>query len=1367
MQILIRVFLSYFLVLSSLLPYTAKAEQALTKQEWARLMFSPPEAFKADFNRQGLYLDSSQRVVNGYRLIGFEQAPDNPGQKKAFREALRANNFILDYSPEQLRTNSRYLQLMNTTEGQTKLIRYYTAGFDALQVVRGGQVFETLQERYGHFRSQVLSENLFEGDKNKTLKTQLEINRRLMTEFSDAERVQAKQEVSKWQRLFRNTRQRLAYDFENGLRQAQAPRWRSNLSLRNQIGNLRGYTTITVEDPFGKKVDIQWRSSAQDLPTERGSSLMRKFAAGSFQTGAMGMALMVLIYGASEITMVQDFENNPHLFEESLGETMTWATAASLGSFFVGGAMVGTAAEGLTASARMLDISRKSKAKLQALAQNRGLHIHDPELKRKLIKAEMATIKSSSFWGRATSFPGLGGGFLISEFVYRYVDKSRSCLKVMGGLENGNYTPNERQQIQQSCDRTVNEIYQEIKNSPQTWMALTGLLSAKAVMSLGMNALQASRYAISLTPRDKGLLQGVRPLQYDLRIASRGLTVGPRVAMALGAAGSIAGFALFFLVFYAVMEGLEWGAGQLTLNMPATQAAENIRDLFRMYQTQGWDMNGLCDNRNLLQGGILDHLKPLAFWRTKDERCAEDLISAFLEQHTKANKTWRDTLSAPIQEAVGNWSDVSFKAMNLHDATYIFYKDISEQIKAQKNSGRNLVIRRVNNPKTYAREALGYMNTHLYNHPLPLFRSEPYFGWDYRLTSDGSAQIPYPEWNGRTTTWSERFDSRNGVDLLTERKDKFKDTVLPQVIVRLEERLNTVTEAEEKNKIERILAYLKGKNRNGVVTLENIAKGLHLISLVMENRTFMYNCLIGSGCFWLDFQKEFFDSGLWTVKSEVQTEIEEELAEQDSPTAEPAVQVATHFNQFEFMGDRGYLAGYQTAAERPFGVKPVGPGQGFFLRYASRLSNNNIDPYYYDTNYTSMTDYLLKQMVCGVDVASGQLMHEQPTVLFGLFNSPDWIAARQEKKYAAEFKAPKIPLKGNLNPCFGDSSNNRWRLMGPPGSPSFYNYIEDVNDPDRSYGGIVEFLYNEAGDEFVQNFEAWWQTYVEQQFVSVLNNLFENHYKSEVIAEQLQEIIATDNISTNCYETCREFSFAHKSGVAAAIKQEMDTYFTYFFTPLLRDVDLDLEKSDLTDQAAARQKLGSDFIKIRSEIYDIFAFASGKTPRITIASLTADYQDLLAEAGAEVLMYNPEINPGNEYLKLRALKALLAEKDYELRVLTRTDDGSALLRIYTSAILLLNEMTDLSEQQREELKLNIDTNFLALTQAFDDLDNRAGKVIFEYTDWPGDLPGATEEDQDLPSPKLVVVYQVHNQILALMDELIELQSQKELFLNER
>ena len=155
MQILIRVFLSYVLVLSTVLPYTVKAEQPLTKKEWAQMLFSPPEAFKADFNRQGLYLDSAQRVVNGYRLIGFEQAPDNPGQKKAFREALRANNFILDYNSEQLRTNTRYLQMMSTAEGQAKLIRFYTAGFDALQVVRGGQVFETLQERYGHYRAPV------------------------------------------------------------------------------------------------------------------------------------------------------------------------------------------------------------------------------------------------------------------------------------------------------------------------------------------------------------------------------------------------------------------------------------------------------------------------------------------------------------------------------------------------------------------------------------------------------------------------------------------------------------------------------------------------------------------------------------------------------------------------------------------------------------------------------------------------------------------------------------------------------------------------------------------------------------------------------------------------------------------------------------------------------------------------------------------------------------------------------------------------------------------------------------------------------------------------------------------------------------
>lgn len=1365
MKVLVRGFLSYVLILSSVLPYQAKANEIFTKQDWARVLFMNPDAFNAEFNSRGLYLDANQRVVNGYRLLGFDQAPDS-SQKKAFREALKANNFILENNPEQLKNHPRYLQMQSSMEGQAKLIRMYTASFDALQVVRSGDVFERLQERYGQIRAQVISEKLFDSDPNKTVKTQLEINRRLLGEFSDAERIQAKHKVSEFQKLFSNPKARASYNFNNGLQGAEAPTWKQNLSLKSQASNLRGHTTLRVQDPFGKPIDISWPKSAQGLPTEDGSALMKAMKSGVVQTGMIGLALMVVIYGSSEIAMLRSFEDNPRAFEETLEQTMSWAMPSSIASFFVGGAMVGGTAE-------YLNVARRSKANLHSLVTQSKLLVDKPELRSKLIKANMASLKSSSFLGKATSYPGMTGGFLISQFIYQYVDKLESCRKELGGLENGAYTPTERAKISQACDKTIAQITSELASSPQTWMQLTALLSTKALMTFGMSRLQMLKYAAPSSPSAKSALQGAsKSIPYKVKIASRGLLASPIV-------GTIVGFAVFSLVFWAASQALEWGAGRLTLNMPATQAAQNIRDLFRMYQAQGWDLQKLCDDRNLLQGGLLDHLRPLAFWKSKEDRCGDELVNAFIQQHSDNNKLWRKSLTDPTLTAIEKWTEFTFKAMNLQKASYIFYKDIAEQIKAQRNSGQDLVFRRANNPKTAASENLGYINTHLYNHPLPLFRSEPYFGWSYRLATDTAENIEYPIWNGRLTTWSERFNTRHGSDNLTARKEKFKNTVLPVVVRRLEERAaslsgNTNSINDEKKKIGQILNLLK-PSAGKALLLENIARGLHLISLIAERQSTGVNCLSGRDCFWFDFQKEFFDADIWTVKTAEEIALNgAEPNPENPPTTPSVIAPEDKLKAFSFIKGKDYYAGYQTSADKPFGVKPIGPGQGFFINYHSRLLNNEVDPYFYDTNYSSMTDYLLKQMVCGVNVEAGQEMREQSYtdwairgLTFGYFGSPEVLNNRRDKRIAAEFKAPKIPLKGNMNPCFNDESNNRWRRSGPANAPSFYNYMEDVNNPDINYGGIVEFLYKEAGDNFVQDFETWWQSYVENQFAEVLDNLYENHFKSELIDQQLETMIVKDNYDNNCFEVCREFGFSHKKGFAAAIKQEMDTYFTYYFSPLLQDISLDLSKSGLTDVRAGRQKLSADFVKIRSEIYDIFAFASGKSHSLSLPDLVADYKDILEEVQAEVLMENPEITPNYEILKLRALKALLVEKDYEMRVLTRTDDSDALDRIYVYAMTLLNEMDTITESEREILSLNIRTNYETLTRDFNSLDNRLGKVIFRFTDWPGDQPGATAEDQDKDSPTFLIVKQMQNKVLELMDEILEMQIRKDMFQDRR
>jgi hypothetical protein len=1317
MKFIGKVFLSYLVVLGQVMPYLSFAAPSDSAKETAKLLMSPVDMFSSEFNKNGIYLESptGARVVNEYRLLGFSNIPDITHD--GFKEALRTQNLVLSQSPEALGKSSEYYRLLDTAKGRATLFRQYRSAFSSLSVITGENLTLKTENLVRDLRVQVIEQGFYNSEsdpKIKSEKIQLEVNRRLLNSFPEYQREEAKERVVKAQRTLARPESRARFNYSNGLSAGGAPDWKSNFSLKNQYRNFKGERLVRVQDPFGKDIDVSIPKTADGIEKVRGSDLMQDLKKGSVQTGLMGLAFMVIIFGSSELAMITDYENNPLRFEETLNQTMSWAMPASIASFFVAGNYTGKGVE-------YLDISRKSKANLNALAQSKTMFANNPQLRREFIKANMATLKSSTFLSRATSYSGMTGGFLGSQLIFglvdRYVDKLASCRALLGSdkaLENGRHTKFERDRLKQACDKTFADISMDLISSPQTWMQLTALLSTKTIMTFGMNRLQMMKYAFSSNAEAQAALRNspIKGFKYKVLIKSRGLLAAPVV-------GTVVGFVVFSLIFWAVGKGLEWGVSRLTLNVPATQAAENIRELFATYQAQGWDMEKLCDDRNLLQGGLLDYFKPLLFWQDTN-KCGTDLVNAFIENHQKVNGAWRDSLANPVLTAIQKWQEYTFKATNLQRSAYLFYKDVAEQIKVQRNSGKKVQFNRVYNDMTWAKETLGYANTHLYNHPLPLFRSEPYFGWNYKLAEDTNTHIPYPIWDGQTTNWAERFENRIGVEELTQRKDKFKSDVLPRVIAKLNEREATITFEDEKKDIRLILKYLGYKNRRGMSDLGMIAKGLHLISTRLETPGTAFSCESAVKCFWVDLHTEFFDSSIW---------------------AEDKNKVPT------YRDGHNYFAGYQTASLTPYGVKPIGPGQGFFIRYSDRLANNGLDPYYFVDGYQSMTDYLLKQMVCGVDVKNGESM------------MVNWFTYQMGWS-SPEFKAPRISLKGKMNPCYSDSSNNRWRRTAPPGSPSFYNYIEDKTNPEMSYGGIVEFLYNEADEDFVQNFDQWWATHVDPQFSAVIETLYKDYYKAELIDVKLNDVITKDNIDNNCYEKCVDFNFSHKKGIAAALKQELDTYFTYLFEPLLKDssILISTDWSEIKDEKLARAQLVSEFNNVRSEIYDIFAFVSGRSQSLVHEELLNDYQDLLVQASADAQAAEPETSQSHEILKLRALKLLLKQKIYQLKILTRTEEdgeSSDLGRIYQSALEYLNEISFDSELEKQMMRLNIDQNYLTLKADYDSYSNRNQHVVLDFKDWPEDIQKA--------SPMQSVLRSSQDQIHVLFDQLFSLQENRQLF----
>lgn len=1309
-------FLSLVIVWSSSAPYMAKAQSYQTANQ---LLLSPVDMFSSQLDPNRLYLESPQgRVINHYQVLGFTgPIPDIAVDE--FRTSLNTRNFLLDFPADELTRNIQYQNLLNTPEGRQTLTRYYRGAFTALAIVSNADLVSSTSEKRTAVRSELIRQGAFQSETNLQYRSSLinlETLRQTLADFPEDLRRSAQAQISDSQRALSSATRRARFNFTHGLTPGQEPPRRASYNPLNYIRRAAGNVVIRVQDPFGRDVDISWPKSAdgEEIPNRR--DFFRQIKSGTIEAGKMSMFILAFLYISSEVNMIRQFEMNPRAFEDRLDQVMSWAMPLSLGSFFVGGAAADKAFESL-------NMSRRAKANLMTLVQNRSLMANRPDLRANFIRANMASIKSASFISRATSYTGLGAGFLISQLVYQYANQMESCNR-LEFANQGYYTSIEIDRLTQSCEQGWLGLTQAVATSPETWMAFTALLSTKYIFALGMNRLQMSRYAYSTNLNATQALSAAEhggKFNYKLAIRSRGLLAAPFVT-------GVVGFVVFYLIFEGVMYGMKWVAGRIQNNLPAKEAAQNIRDLMASYKSNGWDMTKLCDDRHLFQGGLIEFLRPLAFWIDDTERCGEQLVKEFLDHHSDSNSKWRKKIYGPVEAAIMKWQEYTFKAVNLQNSAYLLYKDIAEQIKAQKNSGRIVRFNRVDNPSSFTKDALGYVNTHLYNHPLPLFRSEPYFGFDYKLKQD-SNEIFVRGYDGQTTTWSERYQNRTGVEEFNQRLERFKTTVVPKVVLALENRLNAPrVDSYEKQVIERILGYLKFKNRNGVSEISKISKGLDLIAQHIETSPGTV-CDITEVCFWSEFQKEFFDGSLWA---------------------------ADENDIYHFRGQSNYFAGYKTNSINPYGIKPIGPGQGFFIRYDSRLKNNGIDTSYYEPTYDSLTDYLLKQMVCGVDVMNGEKMKEQTT--FG------WIMSSVSGGYfdqhrEPEFRAPKIQLKGTVNPCFDQYPNNRWqRTLTPYASNGFYNYIEDKNNPNLNYGGIVEFLYKEAGDQFVENFDQWWTTYVEPEFTDVVDRVYKQYFQEQLIDGVLAETIQIDNNDNNCYENCNGFVFEHKNGLAAAVKQEMDTHFTYFLNEIINDFGLDLRFTKNQDQQAARQYLINSVAAVRKDLYDIFNFVSGRTTALSTPELQGLYRLVLEEVAAQNLVENPTSNQvsNSDVLKFRALKVLIVNQMMRFKVLTKTvyfdpTEGSMPWQILQRSQTLLNSNLDLSEEEKSIQEQIVLENFLELEASVLNGTNRDGKVLLQYTDYPNDVD---------PSPTQVVIDHSQNRIIQILEELISYQEVK-------
>ncbi len=1334
MKLFWKSFLVYTLIASSWMPYVSYAETAL---------YSPQNIFGSNsLDRNMMYLQAnptSPRVVNEYRLLGLSSFPDISNSQ--FRAALSSPSIVL--SEGSLSNNADYRRLMETPQGRQELIRQYKQAFSSLSVTLDENLSQTRSALKTELTRTAVSEykgpSQTEADRRLMQeRITLKVNEQLLDSFSSDEKSQARERVEQAKRTLSNPRSRALFNFNNGVTAGKDPGRLASLNPRNQIANLRGYYTRRVTDPFGRDVNVYLPKNGEafaGLRNLNAPDIVKQLKSGAIEVGMFGAILYGFLITSTAYQTVADFESNPMAFEN--GYDMAPLVAASSLGFLFGGWGTSLAVDGAKGA---FGIRTQAIKNTNFLLNEGRLAISNPALRSQLIRANMSAFKSSLIQ-RATTYSGMAGGMIFSQIAMRYADKMRSCSRILK-FDYGTFPEYKRNQIEASCQKNFLQIMGEVTSDPKVWKDVVAImLSKKAMLLFGSSGAQAAMYGFSNKVGSQAALNLLKAMParqpHSLKVVIR---FAGRVGRVI-TSPTVIGFVAFMIVFEVISTIFDFAIDRVTYNMPANIAAEQMRELMENYKSKGWDATKVCDDRTLREGSILGNLKALWNW-DREEECSSKLITAFISHHNNVNKKWRTKLLQPVSESINQWTQYTFDAVNLYRSTYMFYKDVIDQVRVEKQMAGPLDFNRYKTEES--RSGLFKLQAHKqidrYNHPLPLFRSEIFFGARYKNEDDPA--ISYPLINGASVDWEARYNDQEKIEFLNQRMNSFRTVVLPQLISDLE---NTPEDLPEQKKAEalEITSLLKEGS------LLSMAEGLQVLSEASESEADRCAQSVPTGmreehtvnghCYFNFRHKGFLDSDFW---------------QKDDMSANE--------NALKFLkSDNVFYAGYQTQNnKRPFGIKPVGMGQRFLIKYYEKFKNNGVDHLLFESGYRSLTDYLAKQLVCGVDVTNGDQMLSNPI--------------RYKLGLAPKFKAPKLPFKSSdFNPCdrssYRNSNGVRWS-HGWEGSHGFYHYIEDSENPEaktrrslgeiftgtdlpakKKYAGFVELVYKELPDHILNDFDAWWKTNVEPQFAEVLNKIYNDYYKDELIDQQLAEVVMIQNNNTNCYDECVDFEHSNKSGVAASIKQEFDTYFNYFLEPLLEGVQIDTRYVDL-DEDAARLKLKQDFNLIKRDIYSVLDFLSGRTNALAGSELNQIYTDLLTSLSAEKLLLDPSASQNYEILSAKALKAIVNEKLYELQILFKTDGGVGILALYESFTAIVSANPELTESEREAALDRFKEEHAQNSRDFDSAENRAGKVLVEYVDWP--------EDQNKLSPTLEAVYIAQISILKGFDELIEIEELK-------
>ena len=454
------------------------------------------------------------------------------------------------------------------------------------------------------------------------------------------------------------------------------------------------------------------------------------------------------------------------------------------------------------------------------------------------------------------------------------------------------------------------------------------------------------------------------------------------------------------------------------------------------------------------------------------------------------------------------------------------------------------------------------------------------------------------------------------------------------------------------------------------------------------------------------------------------------------------------------------------------------------MDYHAKLASRGFETNDYegkDITSKNITDYLVKQMVCGVDTLAGEALTTGGTL-------GQWGLGPQK------FKIPRLPFKNHseFNPCDGSRMRiplgpheSAWPQGWPGGykGHGIYSYIEDNYDVSKNYVGVVHYLYEELPDYIVNGFDAWWERVVRHEFEKNIQKIYQDIFIKKVVnggdgmlsRNSFINLVEGDkDLNDNCVDVCDDFSVAENATIAESVKQQLDTIFNYHLEPMFKSKHFTVKTESYTEdptieEGDAKVILLEQFKNLKTKLYDILFFMLGKQDSLKDESLRELYSHVEEEYMAQGAMINSSANLDLEAVKLLVLNSLVRYVQYEIAIIFQSDTVGLINAVTSAGIQAIESgrwesrkiFSDLAYTDKD--KERVKTEFLAdrdlLIADYKSLENRKDKILLEYKDWPYAEEGA-EQNDDILSPNLRGVISAQGKIDALFQEVFSLYATK-------